>query len=42
VLGNDAGNGSYGAINYFPMDVGRRQFELNVFGAYRIAQRVLP
>ncbi len=42
VRGNDAGYVSHGAIEYLPMDVRRRQFELNAFGADRIAQRVLP
>ena len=42
VRGNDAGYGSHGAIQAIPMYVGRRQFELNAFGADRIAQRVLP
>ena len=41
VLVNEAGYGPYGAIEYLPMDVRRRQFELNAFGADRIAQRVL-
>lgn len=42
MLVNEAGYGPYGDIEYVPMDVRRRQFELNAFGADRIAQRVLP
>lgn len=42
VLVNNAGFGSYGAIEDDPMDEARRQFEVNVFGAMRMAQLVLP
>ena len=42
VRGNDAGYGSHGAIQDIPMYVGRRQFEVNVFGAKRVAQLVMP
>lgn len=42
VLVNNAGYGSYGAIEDVPIDEGRRQFEVNVFGAMNLAQLVLP
>jgi len=42
VLVNNAGYGSYGAIEDVPMDEARRQFEVNVFGLARLAQLVLP
>lgn len=42
VLVNNAGYGSYGAIEDVPIDEGRRQFEVNVFGAMALAQLVLP
>ncbi|MFE5923622.1 oxidoreductase [Streptomyces sp. NPDC056468] len=42
VLVNNAGYGSYGAIEDVPMDEARRQFEVNVFGAMRLAQLALP
>ncbi|MEV8214238.1 oxidoreductase [Leifsonia sp. NPDC077715] len=42
VLVNNAGYGSYGAIEDVPMEEARRQFEVNVFGAMRLAQLVLP
>src|SRR5215217_7885566 len=42
VLVNNAGYGSYGALEDVPIDEGRRQFEVNVFGAIRLAQLVLP
>jgi len=42
VLANEAGYGPYGAIQAIPMDVRRRQFEVNVFGATRMAQLVMP
>lgn len=42
VLVNNAGYGSYGAIEDVPIDKGRRQFEVNVFGAMNLAQLVLP
>ncbi|RKN05994.1 oxidoreductase [Streptomyces radicis] len=42
VLVNNAGYGSYGAIEDVPLDEARRQFEVNVFGAMRLAQLVLP
>jgi NAD(P)-dependent dehydrogenase (short-subunit alcohol dehydrogenase family) len=42
VLVNNAGYGSYGAIEDVPIDEARRQFDVNVFGAARLAQLVLP
>jgi NAD(P)-dependent dehydrogenase (short-subunit alcohol dehydrogenase family) len=42
VLVNNAGYGSYGAIEDVPLDEARRQFEVNVFGAARLTQLVLP
>ncbi|MFF2387283.1 oxidoreductase [Agromyces sp. NPDC058104] len=42
VLVNNAGYGSYGAIEDVAMDEARRQFDVNVFGAMRLAQLVLP
>lgn len=42
VLVNNAGYGSYGAIEDVPLEEAHRQFEVNVFGAMRLAQLVLP
>ncbi|MCI9889010.1 oxidoreductase [Micrococcales bacterium 31B] len=42
VLVNNAGYGSYGALEDVEIDEGRRQFEVNVFGAIRLAQLALP
>jgi NAD(P)-dependent dehydrogenase (short-subunit alcohol dehydrogenase family) len=42
VLVNNAGYGSYGALEDVPLEEGRHQFEVNVFGAIRLAQLVLP
>ncbi|RCV55010.1 oxidoreductase [Marinitenerispora sediminis] len=42
VLVNNAGYGSYGAIEDVPQDEARRQFDVNVFGALRLAQLALP
>lgn len=42
VLVNNAGYGSYGAIEDVPMEEARRQFEVNVFGLARLTQLVLP
>jgi NAD(P)-dependent dehydrogenase (short-subunit alcohol dehydrogenase family) len=41
-LVNNAGYGSYGAIEDVPVDEARRQFEVNVFGVARLTQLVLP
>jgi NAD(P)-dependent dehydrogenase (short-subunit alcohol dehydrogenase family) len=42
VLVNNAGYGSYGALEDVPMDEARAQMEVNVFGAARLTQLVLP
>ena len=42
VLVNNAGYGSYGAVETVPMDEARRQFEVNVFGLARLVQLVTP
>jgi len=42
VLVNNAGYGSYGALEEVPLDEGRRQFDVNVFGLARLIQLVLP
>jgi NAD(P)-dependent dehydrogenase (short-subunit alcohol dehydrogenase family) len=42
VLVNNAGYGSYGAVETVPMDEARRQFEVNVFGLARLIQLVTP
>ena len=41
VLVNNAGYGSYGAVEDVPIDEARRQFEVNVFGLARLTQLVL-
>lgn len=42
VLVNNAGYGSYGAVEDVPLDEARYQFEVNVFGLARLIQLVLP
>jgi NAD(P)-dependent dehydrogenase (short-subunit alcohol dehydrogenase family) len=42
VLVNNAGYGSYGAIEDVPIAEARRQFDVNVFGLARLIQLVLP
>ncbi|MEL7344364.1 MAG: oxidoreductase [Pseudomonadota bacterium] len=42
VLVNNAGYGSYGPVESVPMDEGRRQLEVNVFGLTRMTQLVIP
>jgi NAD(P)-dependent dehydrogenase (short-subunit alcohol dehydrogenase family) len=42
VLVNNAGYGSYGALEDVPLTEARRQFEVNVFGLARLCQLVLP
>lgn len=42
VLINNAGYGSYGAIEDVPMEEARRQFDVNMFGLARLTQLVLP
>jgi len=41
VLVNNAGYGSYGALEDVPMEEARHQFDVNVFGAARLTQLVL-
>lgn len=41
-LVNNAGYGSYGALEDVPISEARRQFEVNVFGLVRLSQLVLP
>jgi NAD(P)-dependent dehydrogenase (short-subunit alcohol dehydrogenase family) len=42
LLVNNAGYGSYGAVEDVPIAEARRQFEVNVFGLARLTQLVLP
>lgn len=42
VLVNNAGYGSYGALEDVPLAEARRQFEVNLFGAARLIQLTLP
>lgn len=42
VLVNNAGYGSYGAVEDVSLDEARAQFDVNVFGAVRLIQLVLP
>lgn len=39
---NNAGYGSYGALEDVPLEEGRRQFEVNVFGLARLIQLCVP
>lgn len=41
-LVNNAGYGSYGAVEEVPLDEARRQFEVNLFGLAGMCQEVLP
>ena len=41
-LVNNAGIGGYGPIEHYPLDLARRLFETNVFGALRVIQAWLP
>lgn len=41
-LVNNAGYGAYGALEEVPLDEGRRQFEVNLFGLARLTQLCLP
>jgi len=42
VLINNAGYGSYGALEEVPIEEAIRQFDVNVFGLMRLTQAVLP
>ncbi len=42
ILINNAGYGSYGALEDVPLDEARRQFDVNIFGLARLIQLVLP
>ncbi|MCB4796126.1 oxidoreductase [Pseudomonas sp. NP21570] len=42
VLVNNAGYGSYGAVEDVPLAEARAQFDVNVFGAVRLTQLALP
>jgi len=42
VLINNAGYGSYGALEDVPLEEARRQFDVNLFGLARLTQLVLP
>ena len=42
VLVNNAGYGSYGAVEDVPIEEARRQFEVNLFGLARLVQLVTP
>ncbi len=42
VLVNNAGYGSYGALEDVPLEEGRRQFEVNLFGLARLIQLSTP
>ncbi len=42
ILINNAGYGSYGAVEDVSMEEARRQFEVNLFGLARLTQLVLP
>ncbi|GAA1394910.1 oxidoreductase [Luteococcus peritonei] len=42
VLVNNAGLGGYGAVEDLPLEAGRAQFEVNLFGLARMIQLVLP
>jgi NAD(P)-dependent dehydrogenase (short-subunit alcohol dehydrogenase family) len=42
VLVNNAGYGTYGALEDVPLAEGKRQFDVNIFGLARLIQLVLP
>ena len=42
LLVNNAGYGSFGAVEDVPLDEARRQFDVNIFGLARLTQRVFP
>lgn len=42
VLVNNAGYGSYGSVEEVPLEEGRKQFDVNLFGAIALTQLVIP
>ncbi|VBB48580.1 Aerobic energy metabolism [uncultured Paludibacter sp.] len=42
ILINNAGYGSFGAVEVVPMEEARRQFEVNLFGLGLLIQKILP
>ena len=42
VLVNNAGYGSYGAVEDVPIEEARRQFDVNIFGLARLTQLIVP
>lgn len=42
ILINNAGYGSYGAVEDVPIEEARRQFDVNLFGMARLTQLILP
>lgn len=42
LLVNNAGYGSYGSVEEVPLDEGRRQFDVNLFGAVQLTRLVIP
>ena len=42
MLVNNAGYGSYGAVEDVSMEEARREFEVNLFGLARLTQLILP
>lgn len=42
VLINNAGYGSYGAVEDVPLEEARRQFDVNIFGLARLTQLIIP
>jgi short-subunit dehydrogenase len=42
VLWNNAGYAEYGSVEDIPLDVARRQFEVNIFGLAALTKEVLP
>jgi len=42
ILVNNAGYGSFGPVEAVPIEEGRRQFEVNLFGLAALIQKVLP
>ena len=42
VLINNAGYAVYGAVEEVPIDMARRQFEVNLFGLASLTQKIIP